>query len=143
MPSLVNQQQAVIQKDEHILELNKLNQSKEITHLQVKPFPTTKPHIEVEYHIGPCLGLLILFCNLIIPGTGTFIACCKMKDPILKKQLCHNGLCQILTWPLFVGWVIAQVYSCTILGISCFKPVSIEYNRPVEKLEIDNEASKV
>lgn len=142
MPSLVNQQQPELQKDEHTLELNKLNQKDEKTTPQ-EIIEITKPHIEVEYHIGPCLGLLIMFCNLIIPGTGTFIACCKMKDPILKKQLCHNGLCQILTWPLFVGWLMAQVYSCTILSISCFKPVNIEYNRPSEKLEIDNEASKV
>lgn len=123
------------EEKEKKIEMNKLDSS---NNEPIKIYNSNDfeiPKIEPEYHIGPCLGLLILLCNIIIPGTGTFIACCKMKDPTLRSQLKCNGLCQLLTFPLFVGWVMALVYSCTILGLSCWKPVKADFEKTITKTE--------
>ena len=72
------------EEKEKKIEMNKLDSS---NNEPIKIYNSNDfeiPKIEPEYHIGPCLGLRILLCNIIIPGTGTFIACCKMKDPTLR-----------------------------------------------------------
>ena len=91
-------------------------------------------HVDVEYHFGTCWALLIFVLNALIPGTGTFIASCKVKNAILKKQLCQNGLCQLLTFPLVVGWLMALIYSCVIISGSCFK----ERKEPVYNYNIES-----
>ena len=109
---------------EHIEETNNNNNHslhKDIIAYDKQQQQQQPVHVDVEFHFGICWALLIFVFNFLIPGTGTFIASCKVKNALLKKQLCQNGLCQLLTFPLVVGWLMALVYSCVIISGSCFK----------------------
>jgi len=77
--------------------------------------------IEIEYRPSLCFSIFLFIFNFFIPGSGTFIFSCRIKNKTLKKEICLNGLCQILTWPLIIGWFFALFYSITFIYSACFE----------------------
>ena len=62
---------------------------------------------------NPCLGLLMLIMNIIIPGTGTMLNGCVGYRCC---ELIVIGFLQLITAPLCVGWVWSIWYGVIILG---------------------------
>lgn len=94
-----------------------------------------KPVVEVEYHFSTWFGVLIFFCNFFIPGFGTLLMWSFLKNHSLRNQMLCNAFCQFITWPLVVGWIMAQIYSCAILGISEYKPIVSEDIECIEQMK--------
>lgn len=52
--------------------------------------------------------------------------------------MCQVGICQLLTFPIALGWIFAQVYSGMILGFSCMKYVPEEDIKSMKMGVIEN-----
>ena len=95
---------------------NNNNNNKEDVEIKV-----SSKEIEIEYRPSICFSIFLFIFNFFIPGSGTFIFSCRIKNKTLKKEICLNGLCQILTWPLIIGWFFALFYSITFIYSACFE----------------------
>jgi len=110
-----NKNEIIENKNEENININNKNNDKEI---EIK---LDSKEIEIEYRPSICFSIFLFIFNFFIPGTGTFIFSCKIKNKKLKKEICLNGLCQILTWPFIIGWFFALFYSITFIYSACFE----------------------
>jgi hypothetical protein len=78
--------------------------------------------IEPETQISLLISILILICNLCIPGLGTFIIGLLIKNKKLRNEFFCNALIQFITTPLLLfGWILALIYSIMLISFSLNK----------------------
>ena len=62
---------------------------------------------------NPCMAILMLIMNIIIPGTGTMLNGCF---GYVCYELVIIGFLQLITAPILVGWIWSIWYGVLICG---------------------------
>lgn len=128
---------------ENVSQLPVVNLSKEEFTKSDNYFAYIKPKVEVEYHFTTSIAVAIFLFNFILPGSGTLLSYVFLKNHFLKNEMLYNALCQFITAPIIVGWIMAQIYSCIILGISSYKPMKSEDIECLEYMKNTKLPSKI
>ena len=107
--------------------MNTYNKKNKYFSLEENNEEETNEEVEItkEIEISVLLSIIILICNIFIPGTGTFILAFQVNNKKLKNELLCNALCQLITFPILVGWILAFIYSIMILFLS-FKKLPLK-----------------
>ena len=102
-----------------VINTNVYLQNQQILHPKQDERITVKYELNQEIsQINCCVAFTVFIVNLFLPGIGTMIGACFIRNSIVSMEICCAGVIQLLTAVCLIGWCMALITSCAFLAVA-------------------------